>query len=427
MLRIGLLGFGTVGRGVFQLLTQDARFKERSGLTAIISKIGIRALHKYEHETLHGAKLCLDLREIVTDPDIDVVVECLGGEHPAYELICTALKTGKRVVTANKEVVAKHLPEFLKLAITHQTDIYYEATVCGGIPIIRTLKEGLAANHVHAFYGILNGTTNFILSQIEETRREFSDVLAEAQKLGFAEADPSMDISGLDAAYKAAILCSAAFKISIPISDIFYEGIEKITLKDIDYAKELGYRIKLLGMGRQDADSISVKVHPTFIPSGHPLASVKNELNAVSIFGNAVGEVHLSGRGAGSLPTASSMVADLINIAFTWGQDISPQNRESLSQGKALPIHSSKSQFYLRLVLADHARALEKITGILGHLDISISKILQKEVHNQEAEVVIMTHRVVETVMTQAMQALGQCPAIKKIENLIRIGIEEEI
>eukprot|EP01047_Picozoa_sp_COSAG01_P013504 COSAG01_NODE_636_length_14635_cov_18.612617_16_plen_316_part_01 len=307
-IRVALLGLGHVGKGVFDILqSHEKALSERIGRDVIIHSILVRDPKKYQQLDLTQARLVTDFDLILKQDDIDIIIEVMGGEFPAYDYICAALKAKKHVITANKEVMAKHQEHFFNLAKENQVDLCFEAAVAGGIPIIRALKVGLAANKINSLHGILNGTTNYILSKIQKEQREFSEVLAQAQKLGLAEADPSMDVSGLDAAYKLVLLAAVAFKCAISIDDIYYEGIENITLTDMRYADELGYGIKLLAIGKHFPEKgYSFKVHPTLIPKEHPLCGIHDETNAVFVYGDAVGESLLAGKGAGGAPTASA-------------------------------------------------------------------------------------------------------------------------
>ncbi|NBV42791.1 homoserine dehydrogenase, partial [bacterium] len=277
-IKIGLLGLGNVGTGVVHILNENKKLiRRRTGKTLEIKSIAVRDASKQRPMTLDGIHITTDAESVIVDPEIQIIVEVMGGEYPAYDYICAALNAGKYVVTANKEVVSKHKHTFFELAMKNKVDIYYEASVGGGIPLIRTLKVGLAANQIEALYGIVNGTTNYILTKLEDGNKGFNEVVSDAQALGFAEADPTMDVSGLDSAYKLSILASVAFKADVSVSDLYYEGIESITKTDMTYAQELGYTIKLLAVGRAlKNNQLTFKVHPTMIPVRHPLAGVRN-------------------------------------------------------------------------------------------------------------------------------------------------------
>jgi len=427
-IRIGLLGVGNVGRGVLHILEQNkALIAERTGKSLVVTHAVVRDIEKAKPFVSSDVVLTTDAYAVLRDPNIDVIVEVMGGEYPAFDYICEALRQGKPVVTANKEVLSKHKATFFSLAQEHRTNIYFEATVGGGIPLIRTMKVGLAANRIQSFYGILNGTTNFILTKLEEDGVPFADVLKEAQELGFAEADPTMDISGLDSAYKLTILGAVAFKANIQLEDVYYEGIENLDALDVAYAKEFGYAIKLLGIGREiSPGKMTFKVHPTMIPALHPLANVRYEFNAVFIIGNAVGESILSGRGAGSEPTGSAIVSDLIDIAF---DDQPLGNRRNLEPLDAdvsvVPFSETSSQFYLRLHAVDTHGVLARISGILADHRIGISKIIQKEIVNNEAEIVLVTHLALEKDMTAAIEVLQGARVVHDVAAKIRVGLDE--
>jgi len=427
-LKIGLLGVGNVGLGVVSILDRNADLIEkRTGKRIIISKALVRASGKKRDLPSH-ITLTESIDDIVNDPDISIVVEALGGEYPAFDYIEKALKNKKFVVTANKEVVSKHKQYFFELAKQNGVDIYFEASVGGGIPLIRSLKVGYAANNIQQLYGILNGTTNYILTQIAEKNLEFNVALKAAQDLGFAEADPTMDVSGLDAAYKLVILAAVGFKADITIKDVYYEGITAVGLNDIVYAKEMGYAIKLLAIGkRYENDKMSFKVHPTLVPLTHPLAGVRNELNAVFIVGDQVGESMLSGKGAGGAPTGSAVVSDIIDIAFdTEARAGNKRNLEDqISKVNLVPHDETESQFYIRLLLADTPGVLAKVTAILAQQSISVLKLIQKgeDASRNEAEAVIITHSVQEKKMTQAIQQLKEQGAIKSLISVFRVGL----
>jgi homoserine dehydrogenase len=427
-IKIGLLGLGNVGAGVAQILDENRQIiRRRTGKDIQIKTVVVRDLSKERPVELKGVQVTTDAMSVINDPEIQVIVEVMGGEYPAFDYICAALRLGKYVVTANKEVVSKHKKTFFDLARTHTSDLYYEASVGGGIPLIRTLKVGLAANKIEALYGIVNGTTNYILTKVSEEGKEFADVIADAQRLGFAEADPSMDVSGLDSAYKLSILASVAFKADVSVGNIEYEGIDGISLTDMRYAQELGYTIKLLAIGRALQDNqLSFKVHPTLIPSHHPLAGVRNEFNAVFIVGNAVGESLLAGRGAGSSPTGSAIVSDLMDIAFYDAPSASVRNLDyAFDKVTLVPNDQTASQFYIRLSAADTSGALAAIATVFGAHDISISKVLQKEIMDGAAEIVMMTHPVKESKMTQALHELQREKVVREILAKLRVALDE--
>lgn len=424
-LHIGLLGFGTVGVGIFKILQKNQQtIFLRTGQSISIYSILVRDIHKKRDVDVAPVLFTTSAMDILQNPDIQIVVEALGGEKPALDYITLALKNHKYVVTANKEVMAKHRVYLTKLAQENEVDIYYEASVGGGIPIIQALKSGFAANQIQSIYGILNGTTNYILTKIEEDQLEFQKALAQAQKLGFAEADPAMDISGLDAAYKLAILASIAFKVNVTLSDIEYEGIQSISLRDIIYADELGYRIKLLAIAKRVASTkLFLTVSPVMITKTHPLAAVRNEFNAIYVTGDAIEGAMLYGKGAGSLPTGSAVVSDIMDISFSYPHN-SRRNLETDFPDVTLSSRSEQSStFYLRLFVEDHFGVLEKIAGVFGKNRVSILKVIQKDILHKKAEIVIVTHIVKEQHILSAVQDLKALSCIHQVCCCIRIGL----
>ncbi len=424
MINVALIGFGNVGQGVYNILTQNIELlTQRVGQPIQISKIAVRSPKKYQ-DLVPQSLLTTDIDAILMDPNIDIIVEVMGGDTPAFDYICTALKNKKYVVTANKEVVSKHKKIFFSLCKENGVDIYFEASVGGGIPIIRSLKVGLAANRIEHIAGILNGTTNYMLTKIETEQQSFEVILKEAQKAGFAEADPTMDVDGIDAAHKLVILAAVAFKADVQINDLYYEGIRHISLADIQYADSLGYKIKLLALGhRQENDHLSLRVHPTLIQKEHLLANINNEVNAAYISGNAVGEVLLSGKGAGGSPTGSAVVSDIIDIAFDLSQRINRRNLETeLHQMKLIPITHLSSQYYIRLSASDEPQMLEKITHELSQANISILTLSQPAPQDGLAEIIIITHHTQEKNFNETIKKLNQLDKISVI-NTIRVGL----
>ena len=425
---IGIFGLGTVGSGILSILSQNEEvIFQRLGKRVYVKTICIRDLSKRRLFNLEGVRVTDDPSVILNDPEIDIVVEVMGGENPAFSYIKAALENKKYVVTANKEVISKHKQLFFECAKKNGVDVYFEASVGGGIPIIRSLKVGYAANKIQSFFGILNGTTNYILTKMDEEKQAFESVLAEAQALGFAELDPTMDVSGMDVAYKLTILAAAAFKINVGIDDIFYEGIENIHLEDILYARQFGYVIKLLAIGKRLSDQkVCLKVHPTMVPIGHPLAAVRNEFNALFVNGNALGESMLYGKGAGSLPTASAVVADIIDIGFDTALQNSRRNLEiEFLQENLVPVDQLSSKFYLRLSVADMVGVLEKVTAVFGRHKVSVANLIQRENDRGLAELVIVTHEVAESNMNHALGELRNLFEVQSIQAVIRVGLDE--
>ncbi len=423
-LNIGLLGLGTVGCGVVDILTKNQDiFIKRTGKRARIQSACVRNISKSRPVNLGSICLTDNPFDILHDPKIHTVVEVMGGDS-AYPFICEALRQRKHVVTANKLVVSTYKMELIECAKRQKVGFYFEASVGGGIPIIHALNVGYSANRIQSIYGILNGTTNYILTKMDEAHKSFRGVLKEAQKLGFAEADPAMDISGLDAAYKLDILAAVAFKANVSLPQIYYEGIESVGLKDILYAKEFGYTIKLLAIGRRlKEDFLSFKVYPALIPLSHPLAHVRNENNAIFISGDAVGDGMIYGKGAGGLPTASAIVADIIDIAIKHSEDFQHNCEEQLYPAAIYPMEETVSQFYLRLRVKDRYSVLENIARVFGQNKVSLLKVIQKDRVGSDAELVIVTHRVKEKNMKQAIADLKALFSVKTLFSVLRLEL----
>ena len=422
---LGLIGFGNVGQGVSSIIkTNHETIEKRLGQTVDIKTICVRNIEKYK-SLANGAHLTTDVNDILEDPDIDIVVEVIGGEDPAFDYIKRALEHKKYVVTANKELIAKHKKTFFDLAKENHVDIFFEASVGGGIPIIKSFKVGYSANEIESVYGILNGTTNFILTKLFEDNQEFNHVLAQAQELGFAEADPTADVSGLDAAYKIVILTAVALKRNIQIEDIYYEGIDEIQLKDIQYLDEFGYRVRLIAKAKHvNDDHVFVAVYPTAIPSDHPLAMVRNEFNAVYSTGNMVGESMVYGKGAGSLPTGSAVMSDILDIAFDIYTHQSRRNLEThLQSANVVSIDENETKFYLRLLVKDAPGVLEEVSAQFKLADVSIKQFLQKESTKGEAQIVLITDIVKESKFNDIKSALLRLDVVTTIDSTIRVGL----
>lgn len=404
-------------------MLQDNResITKRIGTTVEIARIGVKDPTK---SRIAGEDLITtDLDSIVDDPTIEVIIEVIGGVEPAFTLLKRALESGKHVVTANKELIAKHGPELMRIAAKKSLDLHFEAAVGGGIPLVQPLKHQLAGNDVLKMMGILNGTTNYILTQMTEKKLSLEDALKEAQDLGYAEPDPTADVDGFDAQYKLAILSSIAFSKEIPVEGVYREGIRDIGLEDINMARILGYRIKLLGIVEARPDGILARVHPTMLPRKHPLANVHDVYNAVQISGDFVGDVILSGRGAGSDPTASSVVGDLIDVARNLrlggaGNIVMPEGDVTM-----LPIESLETRFYLRMNVDDKPRVLGTIATQLGEFDVSLSAMEMRVVDADEntGEIVFLTHMCRESKFRQAIEALSALPVVKEIRNWMRV------
>ena len=418
---IGILGLGTVGGGTVRVLTRNAgEITRRAGRDIQIRAASARDLARARICETDGIRLTTDAFEIVNDPDIDIVVELIGGITPARELVLAALENGKHVVTANKALIALHGNEIFAKAREKGLMVAFEAAVAGGIPIIKAIREGLAGNTVEWLAGIINGTCNFILTEMRDKGRDFADVLSEAQALGYAEADPTFDVEGIDAAHKLTILASIAFGIPLQFEKVHVEGITAITAMDVNYSEALGYRIKLLGIARRASDGIELRVHPTLIPERRLIANVDGVMNAVLVKGDAVGPTLYYGAGAGAEPTASSVVADIIDVVRTLTSD--PENRVphlafqpgAIADMPILPISEVETAYYLRLSASDQPGVLADVTRILADLGISIEAILQKEPPPGESQlpVILLTHKVREHDMNQAIARIEALPTI---------------
>jgi len=427
MIKIGLLGYGNIAEGLEEILSKNAsRIKKRCGHAVEIKSALVRDLSKVRKGIPPHIQLTTHPADILDDPEISIVVEVMGGEHPALELLSDAIKAKKHVVTANKLLIAVHKEYLFDLAKTHAVKIGFEASVGGGIPLIKTLKVGLSPNEIEAIYGIVNGTTNFILSQIETEKKEFHTALKHAQKLGFAEADPHMDVSGLDAAYKLIILANVGFKVNIQLSDMSYEGITSISKDDIDCSNQLGYTIKLLAIGRKRSDGQYIfKVHPTLIPKTHPLAHIQNELNAIYIQSKGLGETLLSGKGAGPLPTGSAIASDIIDIILDGPHTGLRQVEAPAKPVTPLSIDLTHSQFFIRLTVTDTLGVLETVSRVLGKHHISIAKLIQQPVKKNTAQLLIITHPIIESELKAGIEEVKKESVILAINSLIRVGLDE--
>jgi homoserine dehydrogenase len=428
-IHIGLLGRGTVAQGVIKLLVENQDLiKKKVGATLSISKVLARDTRKQRSVKLSRGLLTAVPEEVLRNPDVDIVVELIGGYEPARSYILRAMEAGKDIVTANKALLAAHGEEIFSRAQKQGVDIGFEASVGGGIPIIRTLKEGLAGDRNRAVFGILNGTCNYILTTMEERGESFQGALAHAQQLGYAEADPSFDINGMDAAHKLAILTVLAFGTRIKLDDIYTEGIRHLTAMDIRYAGELGYRIKLLAIARNDNGAIEARVHPAMLPQHHPLALVRGPFNAVFIEGQALGSSMYFGQGAGMMPTATSVLADIIEIARNrlHGKSlrIPPLGYPmgTLSRPRIRKIDDLRSEYYLRFMALDRPGVLAQISGILGRYGISIASVIQKEEREGSSVPVVMhTREAREKDLKKALSRIDRLRVVKAKTVYIRV------
>ncbi len=431
-IQVGLLGIGTVGTGTFQVLQRNQEeIQRRAGRDIRITMVADLDTARAQSVVGASAQVVSDARAVIANPEIDIVIELIGGYGIAKALVLEAIAAGKHVVTANKALLAVHGTEIFEAARERGVTVAFEAAVAGGIPIIKALREGLTANRIEWLAGIINGTTNFILSEMRDKGLDFDVVLKEAQRLGYAEADPTFDIEGVDAAHKATIMGAIAFGIPVQFDKAYVEGITKLQGVDIRYAEQLGYRIKLLGITKRRPEGIELRVHPTLVPTKRLIANVEGAMNAVVVQGDAVGTTLYYGKGAGAEPTASAVVADLVDITRLLTAD--PDHRVphlafqpgSLQDTRILPIDEVVTAFYLRLQVADQTGVLARITGILAAHDISIDALLQRESAEGEAQtdVIILTHDTVEGSMNRA---IGEMRALATVlAPIVRIRKEE--
>ncbi len=420
-IRVGQIGCGTVGSGVVRILTSNrALIASRTGCEIDIRKIAVRSFSDPRYVEVPQGLLTERVEEVLDDPEIDIVVEVMGGLEPARSFVERALEGGKHVVTANKALMSTHGGELLELAESKGLVLDFEASVGGGIPIIHPLKEGLAGNRISGILGIVNGTTNYILTRMGEEGLSFSEALRQAQELGYAEADPTADVEGQDAAAKLAILASIAFNVRVRLEDVYTEGISRVTPEDIGFARDLGYTIRLLAIAKREEDGISVRVHPTMIPLDHPLASVRDVFNAIFVSGDAVGDLMFYGRGAGSLPAASAVVGDVIHAA-----------RVILSGGRGigctcfdrLPIRGMEetvSRYYMLFEVPDRPGVLAAIAGVFAANEVSIKSVIQHGT-GREARIVLVTHAVREGSIRSCVRELEALPVVSRVSSVIRV------
>jgi homoserine dehydrogenase len=436
-IRVGLLGIGTVGSGTFNVLRRNqTEITRRAGRSIEITMVADLDTERAKAVVGDGARVVADAREVIANPDIDIVVELIGGYGIARALVLDAIAAGKHVVTANKALLAVHGTEIFAAARDKGVVVAFEAAVAGGIPIIKALREGLTANRIQWVAGIINGTTNFILSEMRAKGLDFGVVLQQAQELGYAEADPTFDIEGVDAAHKLTLMSAIAFGIPVQFDSAHVEGISKLQAADITYAEHLGYRIKLLGITKRTSAGIELRVHPTLVPAKRLIANVEGAMNAVVVHGDAVGSTLYYGKGAGSEPTASAVIADLVDITRLHTAD--PHHRvphlafqhDALSATPILPMESTVTAYYLRLQVTDEAGVLARIAGILAENRISIDALLQRPndggaVENTEArtDVIILTHDTVEGEMNRAIAQMQALPTV--LAPIVRIRKEE--
>ncbi|WEK55369.1 MAG: homoserine dehydrogenase [Candidatus Cohnella colombiensis] len=422
--KIGLLGLGTVGTGVVRIVEGHQEDLANQVATSIeIAKILVKDRTKARNIAIDAAKLTEDPWEIVRDPNIDIIVEVMGGIGQSKEVILEALEQGKHVVTANKDLMALHGPEILTKAREKGCDVFYEASVAGGIPIIRTLIEGFSSDRIKKIMGIVNGTTNYILTKMSQEGAAYADVLKEAQELGYAEADPTSDVEGLDAARKMTILSSLGFRSKVDLEDVTAKGISAVTQEDIQYAKKLGYEVKLLGIAERQDDLISVSVQPTMVKQSHPIASVNGVFNAVYVHGEAVGETMFYGAGAGEMPTATSVVADVVAVVKNMKLGVNGrQAHVSYNVTKQKTDEQIASKYFMLLHVEDRAGVLAQIAQVFSSLDVSIESVMQPSAPNRSgAELIIITHSTSKAAMNRVIDEFEKLAAVQKIKSVYRV------
>ncbi|MCE4940047.1 MULTISPECIES: homoserine dehydrogenase [Bacillus amyloliquefaciens group] len=424
-IRIGLLGLGTVGSGVVKII-QDHQDKlmHQVGCPVTIKKVLVKDIDKKRDADLPKDVLTTEVYDVIDDPEVDVIIEVIGGVEQTKQYLLDALKAKKHVVTANKDLIAVYGSELLAAAKENGCDLYYEASVAGGIPILRTLEEGLSSDRITKMMGIVNGTTNFILTKMIKEKSPYEEVLKEAQDLGFAEADPTADVEGLDAARKMAILARLGFSMNVDLDDVKVKGISRITDEDISFSKRLGYTMKLIGIAQRDDNKIEVSVQPTLLPDHHPLSAVHNEFNAVYVYGEAVGETMFYGPGAGSMPTATSVVSDLVavmknmRLGVNGNSFVAPQFERNLKQPSDI-----YAQQFLRIHVKDQVGSFSKITSAFSERGVSFEKILQLPIkgHDDLAEIVIVTHHTSEEDFSDILQNLNDLEVVQEVKSTYRV------
>jgi homoserine dehydrogenase len=424
--RVGLLGCGNVGTAVVRLIDEHADvIAARAGVGIEVGRVAVRDVTKPRDVKLPADRFTADAQAVVRDPDIGVVVEVMGGVDPARSLIGDALRAGKPVVTANKELIAHHGPELFAIAAEAGVDLLFEASVAGGIPLMRPLRESLAGDRIRLVMGIVNGTTNFILTRMTDDRMTFADALAEAQRLGYAEPDPTADVEGTDAAAKAAIIATIAFGARVGADDVYREGIADVTPDDIGSAAILGYTVKLLAVAEEIEGGVAVRVHPAMVPQHHPLATVRDAFNAVFIEGEAVGELMLYGRGAGGGPTASAVLGDLIDAVKNLIGGGKGATIGELSDRPVRAIDEVESQFYLLLEVADRPGVLAVIAQEFGRHDVSIKSMEQRGIGDDE-RLVFITHRARESALAATLDSLRHVDVVHRVGSVLRVLGDED-
>lgn len=426
ILKVGMLGCGNVGAAVIRLLDEHREdIARRAGCRLEVSKVAVRDAARPRDVPLEPSRFVTDPMDVIDDPGVDIVCELIGGNEPAGQLVLAAFERDKPVVTANKELLATRGRELFDASDAKGLDLYFEAAVGGGIPLIRPLKESLTGERLRRVIGIVNGTTNFILTKMSEEGLAFDDALREAQRLGYAEADPSADVEGHDAAAKCAILASIAFNARVTASDVFREGISRVTTEDIEFARRLGYVVKLLAIAEiGDDERIAVRVHPAMIPASHPLASVRDAFNAVFVEGGKVGELMFYGRGAGGDPTATAVVGDLVTVARNLIADARGIGCTCYYERTIRPMAEMTGQYYILLRVEDRPGVLAEIASVFGSRDVSIKSVWQEGI-GRDAQLVFVTHRATEGAFQQAVSELRDLPAVEEVRSVLRVEAEE--
>jgi homoserine dehydrogenase len=426
VVRVGLLGCGHVGSALVRLIDGHSPVIEaRAGVKIEVARVAVRNLAKERDVDLAADRFTHDAEEVVNDPSLDVIVEAIGGIEPARSLILAALGQGKPVVTANKELLANFGRELFEAAEDRGVDLLFEASVCGGVPLIRALRESLAGDRIRRIMGIVNGTTNFVLTRMTESGASFHDALAEAQTLGYAERDPTADVEGFDAAAKAAILASIAFGANVVAGDVYREGISGLTAGDIESARNLGYVVKLLALAEEVDGEVAVRVHPAMVPLGHPLASVRDSFNAVFIEAEAAGDLMLYGRGAGGMPTASAVLGDLIDAAKNLAGGGRGATMGAITRKRVRPIDEMESQFYLLIEVADRPGVLAAIASAFGEHGVSIKSMQQQGIAD-DARLIFVTHKARERDLEATMHSVRQLDVVHKVGSVLRVVGEDD-
>lgn len=418
---VAILGLGVVGGGTYQILTQNNEFYQKTqGVDLVVESVLELNRERARSLGIAEEKIATNIAEVISNPDINIVVECIGGIGAARDFVLAALNAGKSVVTSNKELICKYSHELERAAKRQNAGLYFEASCVGGVPVIRTLLDGVQANKISALMGIINGTTNYILTKMEKEGVSYEEALKEAQRLGYAEADPTADVEGYDAAYKLSILSSLAFHTKVPFAKVFREGITNVSAEDIADGKDLGYSLKMLAIGKRKGTHVEVRVHPTFVRKNHPLAAVNDSFNAVFLTGDAVGEVMLYGRGAGALPTGSAIVSDIIYAATHSEIKYSTYKNTAAAEKEIQFVNDFKCAYYIRFTVTDQTGVLSKIASVFGKNNISILEIQQKKTADGKVALIIVTHETHELAVRNAVAKIDALE-VAAVESVLRV------